>query len=85
MIHCIFHWIIQTMFGEKNYSKKQSICIKLLGLNEKDTKGIIEICQELLLNNSYWFVKEDYLDIFSDKNLYINSFNTKIASITFTR
>ena len=41
MIHCIFHWIIQTMFGEK------SICIKLLGLNEKDTKGIIEICQGL--------------------------------------
>ena len=36
-------------------------------------------------NNSYWFVKEDYLDIFRDKNLYINSFNTKIASITFTR
>lgn len=56
-----------------------------LGLNEKDTKGIIEICQGLWLNNSYWFVKEDYLDIFSDKNLYINSFNTKIASITFTR
>lgn len=47
MIHCIFHWIIQTMFGEKNYSKKLSICIKLLGLNEKDTKGIIEICQGL--------------------------------------
>ena len=56
-----------------------------LGLNEKDTKGIIEICQGLSLNDSYWVVKEDYLDIFSDKNLYINSFNTKIASITFTR
>ena len=72
------------MFGEKNYSKKQSICIKLLGLNEKDTKGIIEICQGLSLNDSYWVVKEDCTDKFSDKNLYTNSFNTNIASIAFT-
>ena len=28
-----------------------------LGLNEKDTKGIIEICQGLSLNDSYWVVK----------------------------
>ncbi|WP_279160200.1 XRE family transcriptional regulator [Thomasclavelia cocleata] len=55
-----------------------------LGLNEKDTKGIIEICQGLSLNDSYWVVKEDCTDIFSDKNLYTNSFNTNIASIAFT-
>lgn len=55
-----------------------------LGLNEKDTKGIIEICQGLSLNDSYWVVKEDCEDLFSDKNLYTNSFNTNIASIAFT-
>ena len=55
-----------------------------LGLNEKDTKGIIEICQGLSLNDSYWVVKEDCTDKFSDKNLYTNSFNTNIASIAFT-
>lgn len=55
-----------------------------LGLNEKDTKGIIDICQGLSLNDSYWVVQEDCKDLFKDKNLYHNSFNTNIASIAFT-
>ena len=52
-------------------------------LNEKDTKGIIDICQGLSLNDCYWIVKEDCKDLFEDKNLYTNSFNTNIASIAF--
>ena len=55
-----------------------------LGLNEKDTKGIIDICQGLSLNDCYWIVQENCNDKFSDKNLYTNSFNTNIASIAFT-
>lgn len=55
-----------------------------LGLNEKDTKGIIDICQGLSLNDSYWVVKEGCTDLFHDKNLYTNSFNANIASIAFT-
>lgn len=55
-----------------------------LGLNEKDTKGIIDICQGLSLNDCYWIVKEDGKDKFANKNLYTNSFNTNIASIAFT-
>lgn len=55
-----------------------------LELNEKDTKGIIDICQGLSLNDSYWVVQENCRDLFKDKNLYHNSFNTNIASIAFT-
>lgn len=55
-----------------------------LGLNEKDTKGIIDVCQGLSLNDCYWVVKEGCRDLFKDKNLYVNSFNTNIASIAFT-
>lgn len=55
-----------------------------LGLNEKDTKGILDICQGLSLNDCYWIVEENCQDKFSDKNLYTNSFNTNIASIAFT-
>ena len=55
-----------------------------LGLNEKDTKGIIDICQGLSLNDCYWVVKADCKDLFTDKNLYMKSFNTNIASIAFT-
>lgn len=55
-----------------------------LGLNEKDTKGIIDLCQGLSLNDCFWVVKEDCNDLFKDKNLYTNSFNTHLASIAFT-
>ena len=55
-----------------------------MGLNEKDTKGIIDICQGLSLNDSYWIVKEDCEETFKEKNLYENSFNTNIAAIAFT-
>lgn len=55
-----------------------------LGLNEKDTKGIIDICQGLSLNDSYWVIQDNCKDTFEEKNLYENSFNTNIASIAFT-
>lgn len=55
-----------------------------MDLNEKDTKGIIDICLGLSLNDCYWVVKEGCEDSFEKKNLYINSFNTTIASIAFT-
>lgn len=55
-----------------------------LGLNEKDTKGIIDVCQGLSLNDAYWIVREDCKDTFEEKNLYENSFSTNIASIAFT-
>lgn len=43
-----------------------------LGLNEKDTKGILDICQGLSLNDCYWIVEENCQDKFSDKNLSTN-------------
>ncbi|RGH99218.1 hypothetical protein DW704_12320 [Coprobacillus sp. AM26-5AC] len=36
------------------------------------------------MNDSYWVVQENCKDLFKDKNLYHNSFNTNIASIAFT-
>ncbi|MGO5478285.1 hypothetical protein ACTQVW_11580 [Catenibacterium mitsuokai] len=36
------------------------------------------------MNDSYWVVQENSKDLFKDKNLYHNSFNTNIASIAFT-
>ena len=31
-----------------------------LGLNEKDSKGIIDVCKVLSLNDSYWIVDENF-------------------------
>ena len=41
-----------------------------LGLNEKDTKGIIDICKGLSLNDCYWVVDENFKGTFDSVNLY---------------
>ncbi len=55
-----------------------------LGLNEKDSKGIIDICKGLSLNDSYWIVDEHFIGSFEKHNLYHNPFSTTIAWIAFT-
>jgi len=55
-----------------------------LGLNEKDTKGIIDICKGLSLNDSYWIVDEDFAGTFKKFNLYENPFSNMIAWTAFT-
>ena len=55
-----------------------------LGLNEKDSKGIIDICKGLSLNDSYWIVDEHFSGSFEKYNLYNNPFSSTIAWIAFT-
>lgn len=54
------------------------------GLNERDTKGIIDICRGLSLNDSYWIVPDDFDGKFADYNLYQNRFSRAVALIAFT-
>ena len=55
-----------------------------LGLNEKDTKGIIDICRGLSLNDCYWIVDENFSGKFSSFNLYENHFSRTLSYIAFT-
>lgn len=55
-----------------------------LGLNEKDTKGIIDICRGLSLNDCYWIVNENFTGKFADFNLYDNHFSRTLSYIAFT-
>lgn len=55
-----------------------------LGLNEKDTKGIIDICRGLSLNDCYWIVDENFMGKFTDFNLYDNHFSRTLSYIAFT-
>ncbi len=54
------------------------------GLNEKDTKGILDICRGLSLNDSYWVVDSEFDGTFSDYNLYDNNFSRVLSYIAFT-
>ncbi len=54
------------------------------GLNEKDSKGIIDICKGLSLNDSYWITDENFNGSYEKHNLYHNPFSSTIAWIAFT-
>ena len=66
----------------KNRAFVQQI-LETKNLNLKDTKGIIDICKGLSLNDSYWVPDDDNMK-FKDYNLYDNNFSTTLSLIAFT-
>ena len=66
----------------KNRAFVQEI-LESQNLNLKDTKGIIDVCKGLSLNDCYWVVDNDNLK-FDDFNLYDNDFSTTLSLIAFT-
>ena len=46
--------------------------LKTLNLSRNDTKGIIDVCKGLSLNDSYWVVPEGFEGTFEAYNLYEN-------------
>ena len=58
--------------------------LKTLGLSHNDTKGIIDVCKGLSLNDSYWVVPEDFEGTFSQYNLYENRFSEILAPVAYT-
>jgi hypothetical protein len=71
----------RTIPGNRAYV--QNFLAKL-GLNEKDTKGIIDFCKGLSLNDCYWVVAEDFNGNFAENNLYDNRFSNVLSHIAFT-
>jgi hypothetical protein len=55
-----------------------------LGLNVNDTKGIIDICKGLSLNDCYWVVDETFRGSFDQYNLYDNPFNRVLSLLAYT-
>lgn len=58
--------------------------LETFGLNPNDTKGIIDVCKGLSLNDSYWIVKEDFDGKFADYNLYQNRFSEILSLVAYT-
>lgn len=53
-------------------------------LNHNDTKGIIDVCKGLSLNDSYWIVPESFKGTFAQYNLYQNRFSEMLALVAYT-
>lgn len=58
--------------------------LKTLGLSHNDTKGIIDVCKGLSLNDSYWIVPENFKGKFADYNLYENPFSDILSLVAYT-
>lgn len=58
--------------------------LKTLGLSHNDTKGIIDVCKGLSLNDCYWVVPADFAGTFEQYNLYQNRFSEMLALVAYT-
>lgn len=58
--------------------------LKTLGLSVNNTKGIIDVCMGLSLNDSYWVVSADFKGEFADYNLYENRFSEALSLVAYT-
>ncbi|MBQ9658495.1 MAG: XRE family transcriptional regulator [Clostridia bacterium] len=73
---------LQTRIIPKNRGFVEQI-LTSVGLNINDTKGIIDICKGLSLNDCYWIVQDETLK-FEDYNLYDNEFSETLSLVAFT-
>lgn len=58
--------------------------LKALGLSVNDTKGIIDVCKGLSLNDSFWVVPLGFAGSFKEYNLYENRFSNVLSLVAYT-
>lgn len=58
--------------------------LKTLGLSANNTKGIIDVCKGLSLNDSFWVVPVHFDGKFADYNLYENRFSEALSLVAYT-
>ncbi|MDR2486334.1 MAG: hypothetical protein LBD12_00070 [Clostridiales Family XIII bacterium] len=58
--------------------------LKTLGLAANDTKGIVDVCMGLSLNDSYWVVPRGFQGSFAEYNLYENRFSEFLSLVAYT-
>lgn len=58
--------------------------LQTLGLTPSDTKGIIDVCKGLSLNDSYWVVPTTFNGSFFEYNLYQNRFSEVLSLVAYT-
>ena len=78
----IVRWLDQRVIP-KNRAFVDEI-LKSLSLSLGNTKGIIDVCKGLSLNDSYWIVPQNFDGSFAQYNLYENRFSEILALVAYT-
>jgi hypothetical protein len=76
-----------TWLERRVIPKNRAYVVEILrsfGLSPGDTKGIIDVCKGLSLNDSYWVVPQGYDGKFSRYNLYENRFSEILSLVAYT-
>ena len=58
--------------------------LRSMNLSHGDTKGIIDVCKGLSLNDSYWVVPAGFQGTFAEYNLYENRFSEILSLVAYT-
>jgi hypothetical protein len=58
--------------------------LKTFGLSVGNTKGIIDVCKGLSLNDSFWIVPQGFEGTYKQYNLYENSFSEILSIVAYT-
>ena len=78
----IVKWLERRIIP-KNRAYVEEI-LRSLGLSLRDTKGIIDVCKGLSLNDSFWIVPEGFDGKFTEYNLYENRFSEILSLVAYT-
>ena len=78
----IIKWLERRVIP-KNRTFVEEI-LRSLGLAIGNTKGIIDVCKGLSLNDSYWIVPAGFEGKFADYNLYENRFSEILSLVAYT-
>jgi len=78
----IIKWLERRIIP-KNRAFVEEI-LRSFGLSLRDTKGIIDVCKGLSLNDSYWIVPEGFDGKFAEYNLYENRFSEILSLVAYT-
>jgi len=78
----IMKWLERRVIP-KNRTFVEEI-LRSFGLSIGNTKGIIDVCKGLSLNDSYWIVPKGFDGRFSDFNLYENRFSEILSLVAYT-
>jgi hypothetical protein len=78
----IMKWLERRVIP-KNRTFVEAI-LRSFGLAIGNTKGIIDVCKGLSLNDSYWIVPAGFEGKFTDYNLYENRFSEILSLVAYT-
>ena len=78
----IMKWLRRRVIP-KNRTFVEEI-LRSFGLSAGNTKGIVDVCKGLSLNDSYWIVPQGFEGKFSDYNLYENRFSEILSLVAYT-